>query len=72
MSKLIERNSSIPCRKSQIFSTAEDKQTSVFIQVFEGERPKTTDNNRLGNSFAFLGTHLSLFGGKLIAPRTLG
>lgn len=48
MSKLIQRNSSIPCRKSQIFSTAEDRQTSVFIQVYEGERPKTTDNNRLG------------------------
>jgi molecular chaperone DnaK len=46
---LIERNTTIPTRKSQVFSTASDMQTSVEIKVVQGERPMAADNKLLGN-----------------------
>jgi len=49
MTKLIEKNSTIPCRKSQVFSTAADNQPAVSIHVLQGEREMASDNKTLGN-----------------------
>jgi len=49
MSKIIERNTVIPTKKTQIFSTAADNQETVTIKVYEGERPMTKDNHLLGS-----------------------
>merc|ERR1712209_222439 len=48
MSKVIPRNTAIPTKKSQVFSTAADNQETVTIKVYEGERPMTKDNHLLG------------------------
>ncbi|TDS87528.1 molecular chaperone DnaK [Nesterenkonia aurantiaca] len=48
MTKLIERNTAIPSKRSEVFSTAEDNQPSVAVQVFQGEREFTRDNKALG------------------------
>ena len=49
MTPLIERNTTIPSSKSQVFSTAADSQPSVDVRVFQGERPMAKDNKMLGN-----------------------
>src|SRR5213079_3706862 len=46
--KLIDRNTTIPTRKSEVFSTAADSQTSVEIKVYQGERAMARDNRLLG------------------------
>jgi L1 cell adhesion molecule like protein len=48
MSKIIVRNTTIPCKKTQVFSTYADNQPAVMIEVFEGERGSTRDNHLLG------------------------
>ncbi|QSV46685.1 molecular chaperone DnaK [Geobacter benzoatilyticus] len=49
MTKLIDKNTTIPCRKSQVFSTASDNQPAVTIHVLQGEREMASDNKTLGN-----------------------
>jgi len=48
MTKLIDKNTTIPTRKSEVFSTAEDNQTAVTVRVFQGEREMAADNKLLG------------------------
>lgn len=48
MTVLIERNTTIPVKKSQVFSTAEDNQTAVDIHILQGERPMAADNMSMG------------------------
>lgn len=49
MTKMIERNTTIPVQRKEVFSTADDHQTSVDIHVYQGERPMARDNKMLGN-----------------------
>ena len=49
MTKIIERNTTIPTKRSEVFTTAEDNQPSVMIQVYQGEREFARDNKSLGN-----------------------
>jgi molecular chaperone DnaK len=49
MTKIIERNTTIPCRRSEVFSTAEDNQPAVDVLVLQGEREMARDNRKLGN-----------------------
>src|SRR5574342_862584 len=48
MTKLVERNTTIPTEKKQVFSTADDNQTAVTIKVYQGERDMAADNRLLG------------------------
>lgn len=48
MTKLVEANTTIPCRKTQIFTTAADNQTAVTIRCLQGERPMASDNKEIG------------------------
>jgi len=49
MTKLVERNTTIPVRRSEVFSTADDNQTAVDVHVLQGERPLAHDNSTLGH-----------------------
>jgi len=49
MTKLIEKNTTVPCKKSQVFSTAADNQPAVSVHVLQGEREMSTDNKTIGN-----------------------
>ncbi len=49
MTKLIEKNTTVPCKKSQVFSTAADDQPAVSVHVLQGEREMATDNKTIGN-----------------------
>jgi len=49
MTKMIERNTTIPVQRKEVYSTADDNQTSVDIYVYQGERPMARDNKALGN-----------------------
>jgi molecular chaperone DnaK len=48
MTRLVERNTTVPCERKQVFSTADDNQTAVTIKVFQGEREMANDNRLLG------------------------
>jgi len=49
MTKLIEKNTTVPCKKSQVFSTAADNQPAVSVHVLQGEREMAADNKTIGN-----------------------
>ncbi|MFN2437429.1 MAG: Hsp70 family protein, partial [Desulfotignum sp.] len=49
MTKLIEKNTTVPCKKSQVFSTAADSQPAVSVHVLQGEREMSSDNKTIGN-----------------------
>ncbi len=49
MTKIVDRNTTVPCKKQQVFSTYSDNQQAVTIDIYEGERAKTADNQKLGS-----------------------
>jgi molecular chaperone DnaK len=73
--KIIERNTTIPTRRSEIFTTAENNQASVQIQVFQGEREIAAYNKRLGVSAKDLGTgrekSVIMTGGSSLPPEEI-
>ena len=70
MTKLIDRNTAIPTKASEIFSTAEDGQPSVLIQVYQGEREFARDNKLLGTSSCPALPRLPVVSRRLRSPST--
>ena len=60
MTTLIERNTTIPVKKSEVFSTAEDSQTAVDVHVLQGERSLSRDNRTLGRFHLTFGANFGI------------